>query len=129
MKLTFEANGHQSQLESPQLLDVEAVVNNLNSSYVILENENGDYIQCAGTSEGLVVEVRFYYQDSFKHFILGTKDQSKVWHTIHGNIGPIRVLGHEKLKVSDARELFKYFYSSSDVLPSYNKRNITKQFN
>ncbi|WP_316815863.1 hypothetical protein [Pedobacter nyackensis] len=98
------------------------------SPYVIFSLNNNDFIQCAGGIKSLVVEARFYEGDSFKHFIIGKKEMSNVWHTIECKVGPIRVLGHEVLNVDEALELFSYFYFENDILPTYNKRNITKQF-
>lgn len=76
----------------------------------------------------MAVEARFYYDDKFKHFVIGDKGVTKVWNEIHCKVGPIRVLGHEVLMLKDAVSLFNYFYLNGDIDPHYNKRNVTRQF-
>lgn len=129
MNLTFEKNGVQFQTESPTSQDLEKVIADINAlTYAILENKNGDYIQCTGSDNGLVIEARFYDQHAFKHFVLGNRKMSKIWHTVHTKVGPIRILAHEKMNIDNAKELFSYYYFNASVFQAYNKRDITKQF-
>jgi hypothetical protein len=132
MKLKYENNNVIHSIDLVGKTDIEKVLNDLDpviQPYVILEDENDDFIQCAGSKNNLVVEIRLHNGNSFKHYILGKKEENKVWHTINCKVGPIRVLGHEDLTLKHAIELFNNFYFLKDIIPTYNKRNITKQFN
>lgn len=131
MKLIYDNNGNEYTISTVTEKNIESVLRALDpdiQSYVIVESQNRDYIQCAGSIENLVVEVRLYTENSFKHFILGLKDKSKVWHTINCRVGPIRVLGHEDMNIENALEAFEHFYLTGNIKPEYNKRNVTRQF-
>jgi hypothetical protein len=131
MRLVFEDNGIEQTIETVTERDIEEVLKKLDGTkfpYAILESDNGNFIQCAGGKDSLVVEVRLFFGDSFKHFVVGRKNISKVWHTVYCKIGPIRVLGHEELNLECALEIFKDFCANNNVMIEYNMRNITKQF-
>jgi len=131
MKLTFESGSRQLAMENVDEQKINDILEKISPEvfpYVILEKPNGDYIQATGSADRLAVEARFYYEKKFKHFVMGNMEVSKVWNEIHSKVGPIRVLGHEVLKLKDAVSLFCYFYLNGDIDPYYNKRNITKQF-
>jgi hypothetical protein len=131
MRLTFEDNNLVNNIENPSLEDVKAVLGHLDPilrPYVIFVSDDDNFIQCAGSLGNLAVEIRIYNLGAFKHFIVGKKNLSKVWHTINCKVGPIRVLGNEDLEIKDAIELFEYFYIKNDIPLGYNKRNVTKNF-
>lgn len=97
--------------------------------YLILEDTMSNYIQCMAGDIGFVVEIRIYDgNDSFRHFVMGSKETSRIWYTIDGAVGPVTVLGHELLKISDVKNLFVSFFLNNDVPQSYAKRNVTKMF-
>jgi len=131
MKLTFEDRGNlreinvQSEETSDKYLNL---LDPVNFPFVILTNENDDYIQCAGGKTSLTVEIRVHNNGSFKHFRVGSKNESKIWSKIECKVGPIMVLLHEDLELQNAIELFHLFYRKKDILESYNLRNITRQF-
>ncbi len=129
MKMRFEKNGTEFSTDSPTLTAIDGAVDDLHSlTFMIIENERGDYIQCTGDHQTIIIEARFYSNGSFKHFVIGHHAMSKTWHYIQTKVGLITVLGHEKMSIDDVRDLFKHFCSQSEILPSYNKRNITKRF-
>ena len=131
MKLTFEEEGQEKTIEIDFVENIENFLNKLDpdkSPYMILEGKNGDYIQCAGSKERLTVEVRFYTDVSFKHYRVGKNYNSSVWYKIICKVGPIRVLENEVLVQEELLDLFKYFYTDNDIIPTYSKRNITKNF-
>ncbi len=131
MRLRFDYHGGEKTLNTVVASEIDDALKELNSStnsYVILESGN-DYIQCAGSTDHLTLEARIYNLDgSFKHYVIGRKDTSKVWHTIECKVGPIRVLGHEDLSIEDAKSVFSYFYKNNEISPDYNKRNATKYY-
>jgi len=129
MRLRFDQSDGEKILNLASALPIDDALEQLNSttnSYVILESEY-DYMQCAGDIHNLTIEVRVYNQNrSFKHYILGRKEMSKVWHTIKCKVGPIWVLAHENLNLEDAKIVFNHFYNNNEISPDYNKRNVTK---
>jgi len=131
MRLTFEENGVSDNQMLTSLEILEETLNRIDPfsfPYVVLTNENEDYIQCAGSREEMAIEARFYNNGTFKHFVLGRELMSKVWAKIECKVGPIDVLSHEVMDLNDAIILFKSFFLSGDIPQNYNKRNITKQF-
>jgi hypothetical protein len=97
--------------------------------YFILNMENKNYIQCAGSKERLVVEIRLFSnheKNKFKHFVIGKLPLGKTWHKIECKIGPIRVLENEVLKLEDATKLFMLFLKEEEFSKGYIKRNTTK---
>lgn len=132
MKLLFDNNGKVSARESVTEKDVIDIVDMLHPfdfPYLILEDKNGDYMQCMAGDIGFVVEIRIYVEkDVFKHFVMGSKDLNNTWYTIKGSVGPVHVLGNEVLQIADVRNLFIAFFLKNDVQQSYNKRNVTKMF-
>lgn len=132
MELTFEKNGIKENIEDVLLSNIGAVLMKLDPilmPYVVCTSEDKNFIQCAGGITSLVIEIRIYNgDDSFKHFVIGKREVSNVWHTIKSKVGPVSVLGNEELTINDAIKAFDYFYLNNGIEPSYNKRNITKQF-
>ena len=131
MKLQYEDSG---VIKESEISTFEEVKNSLNKieaydyPYLILVKENGNYIQCTGDRNRLTIKIRFFSNNSFKHFVIGKKEQSKVWVTIANKIGPIRVLFHEVLNIDDAVIVFNEFYDNGIISNDFNKRNITKYF-
>ncbi len=129
MRLRFDQSDGEKILNLTSASSIDDALEQLNSttnSYVILESEY-DYMQCAGDIHNLTIEVRVYNHDkSFRHYTLGRKEMSKVWHIIKCKVGPIWVLAHENLSLDDAKIVFNHFYNNNEIPPDYNKRNVTK---
>jgi len=131
MKLQYEDSGIIKESEISTFEEVKDSLNKIEPHaypYLILVKENGDYIQCTGDKNKLTIEVRFFSTNSFKHFVMGKKEQNKIWATIASKTGPIRVLLHEVLNINDAVILFNEFYDNGVISNNFNKRNITKYF-
>jgi hypothetical protein len=131
MKVTIEEDSVNKIYEVSNFNQVKSYLNRLdpiNSPFIILESVNGNYLQCVGDKNKLSIEVRFYSDDIFKHYVIGTKDQSKTWDIIKCKVGPIRVLKHEVFKIDDAIKIYESFFDNGIVPETYNKRNITKMF-
>lgn len=131
MQLTFEKNGISNSVSLTPLLKLEEILNQIDPfsfPYVVLTNENKDYIQCAGSKNAMAIEARFYNNGTFKHFVLGRELMSKVWDRIECKVGPIDVLSHEVMDLNNAIILFKSFFLTGSIPQNYNKRNITRQF-
>lgn len=131
MKATYDTDGIVYNHEQISEADIDVWVKNLdgwNNPYLIIENDNGDYMQCMGGDDGFVVEVRFYAGETFQHFRVGNGEMSTVWNEVSGLVGPVRALEHEVLERSDVEKLLKLFFTTGDVESTYNKRDITKMF-
>ena len=102
----------------------------IENGYLILENDNGDYIQCAGQPKMLTVEYRLNSKPNFKHYVIGKgKDKSPMkvsWIALQNNLGPIMVHKEEVLNLKDAELIFKEYYEKQTIPTELNKRNVTK---
>lgn len=132
MKLIFDNSGKVKNQESVSEKEITDMIEKLHPSdfpYLILEDTESNYIQCMAGDKDFVVEIRIYDEnDSFKHFVIGSKETSQVWYSINGAVGPVMVLGHELLRIRDVKNLFVSFFLNNDVPESYAKRNVTKMF-
>ncbi len=129
MILTREISGNvqrEKVISEDLILERLKTIDPFLSPYIILETQDKNYIQAAGAKNRLTIELRIYSGDSFKHFVIGKKEQSKIWCVIDSKVGPIRVLQHEILNFEDAAFLFKTFFRTHDIDTNYNKRNVTK---
>ena len=96
--------------------------------FLRIEDDEGGYLQCAGEGQSLTVELRVNRFTDFKHYVIGTSNQSKVWVMIQCSVGPIRVLEHEVLSKEDVKRLLLSFNNSGDISSSFIKRNVTKLY-
>ena len=136
MKLTIDNKTGPKLIENPNWSIIENAISqldNLTISFCVLESDNGDYIQCAGSAERLTTEIREYIENSFKHYRLGIRKDKKifknVWTMIDCKVGPIRVYDYEVLDFNDAIALYLDFFKGNELMTDkYNKRNITRDF-
>lgn len=102
-------------------------------SYVVLTDlESGSFLQCAGSSTRLSIELRIYTNQSFKHYVIGKSRNrsplSVTWSSIECKVGPIQVHDSEILTIDDALKIFSRFYTVKDAPVDYSKRNVTKMY-
>lgn len=102
----------------------------IENGYLILGNNNGDYIQCAGNPNMLTVEYRVNSKPNLKHYVIGKgKNISPMkvsWIALQNNVGPIMVHKEEVLNLKDAELIFKEFFENQTIPSELNKRNVTK---
>lgn len=136
MTLTEDQIDHPIVTENvgiEKVLNAIESINGTEISFFILEANNGDYLQCAGNQNDLVIEFREHKNDTFKHFVIGPKKKlisplKVVWLSIECKVGPIKIHDTEPFSKNGVKEIFKEFYHSQK-LPAYvNFRNITKMF-
>ena len=100
------------------------------NGFLALENDNGDYVQCAGNTSILTIEYRLNSNPNFKHYVVGKgkdKNPMKVsWVALQNNVGPIMVHKEEVLNIKDAEWVFKEFFENQTIPAELNKRNVTK---
>ena len=124
---------NKKELKKLDWNQIETEINNLgskNCGYLILENDNGDYIQCAGDSEMLTVEYRIHTKSKFKHYVIGkgeNKSPLKVnWVFLQTDAGGIMIHKEEVLNLKEANLIFKAFFEKQIIPTELNKRNVTK---
>jgi hypothetical protein len=94
-------------------------LNSDNSSFYILEHENGNYIQCGGDKKRCTVELRIYGDgNSYKHYRAGHKDGSTATDTVQMSDGVVTVDAREVLTHWEAIELFKALFSGDNCCPA-----------
>lgn len=136
LNLKFDINAADpEELDNPTFTNVENALEQLDSTnraFVILENGENGYMQCAGRTNECCVELRVNIEDSFKHWIIGkgetTSPLKTVWHVIKSKVGPIRVKKEEQLDLSDAKILFSSYLNNEPLPQDYYKRNVTKLY-
>jgi len=129
--MNFKADN--SELKNPDWNGIKTELKKLDgitNGYLILENDNGDYIQCAGQTEMLTIEYRLNSKPKFKHYVIGkgkNKSPLKVnWTVLRTTVGEIMVHNEEVLNLDDAELIFKEYYENQTVPIELNKRNVTK---
>jgi hypothetical protein len=89
-------------------------------SFIIFENANRNYIQCAGSKDGLTVEARIYENgEQFKHYRFGRRKRSGKRVKIDCFCGPIRVDKTELLTLEDAEAIMQQFLEDGTFHHSY----------
>ena len=133
MYLTIDNDPEELTIHDPQWTTVEESLKQIDPKtkcYVILTSNAGSYIQCAGSTEKLTVEIRENKYGTSRHYVIGKSEVKisvpTVWQTIHCRVGPIVVRDNEVLELIDAVANFKSFYAYSKHLTEYQKRNVTK---
>lgn len=123
----------KSEWKNPNWNEIKTELNKLDgieNGYLILENDNGDYVQCAGNLNMLTVEYRLNSKTNFKHYVIGKgKDISPMkvkWSILQTNVGKIMVHKEEVLNLKYAQLIFKEFYENQTIPSELNKRNVTK---
>jgi hypothetical protein len=135
MNFTVDHRAGSKNIGNPSWGQIEESLQNIdgeNCCFFILTADSGSYLQCAGGQRAVTLEFREIANGNFKHFILG-KGQVKnalktVWSIIDCRVGPIRVHKDEVLTLGDAKGAFTYFFQTSDIPPSFTRRNVTKHF-
>lgn len=140
MKLLIGENGQELVYE---LCSADAVTKMIDSKlsnganfYAVLDYDDFNYLQVAGSQSYYTLEVRVTRNDKFKHWTIGHKTQSKTWTPIECSVGPIWVLNHEVLNNKAIGEFLTVYlkecYLSSNIESElrerFNFRNVTKRF-
>ena len=130
---TMNLKVENTELENPNWNGIKTELNKMDgikNGYLILENDKGDYIQCAGQSEMLTVEYRLNSEPKFKHYVIGKgKNKSPIkvsWVVLQTKVGEIMIHEEEVLNLKDAELIFKEFYEEQTIPTELNKRNVTK---
>ena len=135
MKLHIDTGEQSPQtIDNPSFQKIETCilqVDGQNHSFMILEKEENDYIQCAGNKYHLTVEIRQKRGEKFKHYIIGTGEikssLKSSWVMINCRVGPIRVKKEELLNKNDAIELFRCFFLNEPFSDRFYKRDVTRK--
>ena len=129
MKLTTQ----NFNLSNPTLTQVEEQLNKLNrqlNTFVILENSENSYVQCAGNSHRLTVEYREHSQSNFKHFVIGKGENKSplrtTWVILPTGVGSLQIHQEEILSMEEASLIFKAFLLKLPLPDGLKKRNVTK---
>jgi hypothetical protein len=135
--------GNSNEVREVELQTVEDlnkcladVKENESDCYLVIAIQENDYIQCAGANDRFTVEMRKPINDAFKHWRLGSLEQSKVWEEIDCHVGPISVLQHEVFSFNTTCSILELYFEKTksveevefELRKMYNFRTITKIF-
>lgn len=128
--LVFEFGGAEpGAIYEPDWSEVEARLDELGvSDFAILENQRGDYVQCAGSADAVTVECRVWAGAGFHHWVAGAQRADTEPGHISGPDGPIAVRGYEVLQAPDVVKIFRAFFDSGVRHTRYRWRDITSAF-
>ncbi len=98
-------------------------LNSENNSFYLLEQDNGNYIQCGGSKEECTVEVRINNADgTYCHYVIGREDGATEPATIEMSDGSVTVEQREVFRHWDAIDLFKCFFAGEEFPPEFSLR-------
>jgi hypothetical protein len=134
MYLVIDNNSKELTFNEPDWAQIERSLIEIDPTtncYLTLASDSRSYIQCAGSQEELTIEIRESKDTTFSHYVVGKGEVKSalrtVWQVINCRAGPIRVHENEVLKLTDALNTFRSFYSKSMLSTEYKKRNVSKE--
>ncbi|MEP0458742.1 hypothetical protein [Nonlabens sp.] len=118
-------------MQNPSWNFIQDAIKNI-VTHLILTNKNGDYVQCIGNAQELIIEYRVNSNLKFKHFVIGRGENISplkvTWVVLQTTSGEIMVQQEEILNISDAEIVFEEFYNNNTISGNFNKRNVTKLY-
>jgi hypothetical protein len=97
--------------------------------FLVLELEDGRYVQCAGVKKRLTVETRVYSEGRhFTHRVWGKGAMAGVKQSIQCTDGGIEVDGSQVLTMRDARILMLAFLEGNPMPDRYVATDISSRF-
>lgn len=104
------------------------LMNDADRTFCVLSVSDHLYIQCAGSADRMIVEMRRPTGDGFRHYAIG--------HVVEHveKTGPLRLRTKRERQVSEtfdaagAEALFLAFAAASDIPSTFTKRDMTDIF-
>lgn len=119
-KLSCEVRG---DIPVPLDLAFEEVLNKLDpekNSFLILEHDSGNYMECGGSKTACTVECRTYESSrKYNHYVVGHADGATAAATVKMSGGGVSVQKGEVLNASEAAELFALFVAGKEFPKKY----------
>ncbi len=119
-KLSCEARG---EIPLPLELAFGEVLGKLEpkkNSFFILEQDNGNYMQCGGSTAACTVEFRAYNgPKKYDHYVVGHADGSTQEASVKMSAGVVNVQKGEVLNAVEAGELFDHFFAGKKFPKRY----------
>jgi hypothetical protein len=133
MVLQEDNFGETKEIFPVSWMDIEKSLKGLDDNkraFIILTDDTGSYLQCAGGQERLVIEFRKYNSNDFKHYIIGMGEiespMKSIWISLNCKVGPITVMTDEVLTVKQAEVVFRGFFETQEIPERFKKRNVSK---
>jgi hypothetical protein len=121
-------NETKGEIPLPLDLAFGPILINLDSernSFCVLENHQGNYVQCGGGQHGCTVEFREYNAPAeYKHYVVGHTNGSSEPASVRMSHGEVTLQTGEILSIDEAAELFQQFFAGSPFPKSYSFREI-----
>jgi hypothetical protein len=122
-KFSCEARGDVPLPFDQTFGEVLSKLNSRSNSYFILEQANGNYIQCGGSKEACTVEFRIYDRpNKFHHCVIAHADGSDDSASVKMSGGTVDVRECEMLASLEAAELFELFLAGKKFPKKYKVR-------
>lgn len=132
MKVEYDINSKKHEIYASTFDTIKELITRLDAaeiSFLILEGNSRNYLQCAGNKGKFVLEGRFYIDySSFRHYVIGNNSPAKIHCIVNTQVGPIHVLENEVLDITTVTNNLEHFFRTGELISEYNKRNITKKF-
>lgn len=125
--LSSGGNTSSDDVIAPTWEDITALMTKLNglgTSFIVLENEIGDFVQCLGSSDKLTVEYRYHSDEGDQHVVIGKAPVDTKRATIHTVSGSATVYRNEIFDLDELATIFKGFYDTNKIQGDYLFRPI-----
>ncbi|EAS19464.1 hypothetical protein BBFL7_00009 [Flavobacteria bacterium BBFL7] len=125
-KFSFGGISNYKELIEPSWNEIHKVITKLdgeNISFLILENEKGDYLQCLGNSHKMTIEYRYEEENDYKHTVLGKMPTVKKETIIKTSTGEITIYENEIFDMDELTGIIRSFYEKNEVNNDFHFRN------
>ncbi|WP_172250964.1 hypothetical protein [Saccharibacillus deserti] len=130
MEFRYEVSRHEvleTDVPQERIAQMLRLMDDLDRTFCVLSFSDQLYIQCAGSAEEMIVEMRVPHRDEFRHFAIGQEMQIP---KKNGFLRP-KSSNREVVETFDAavsEVLFRYFAETRDIPPGFVKRDMTDFF-
>ncbi len=124
MEFRYEEKGREvieNGASRERILQMLRQLDDHKRSYCGLSVSDHLYIQCAGSYESLIVEIRVPHPDGFRHYAIGHEPERSDWSEEEQE-------ANERFDAEEAATLFFAFLDTCDVPPSFAKRDMSDMF-
>lgn len=106
----------------------EEALKNISDGFLIINKSENEYLQFAGTSDKLTVEIREVKANNLiRQYRIGKEPAENVWASLYTEVGEIRLKTSELLNFENAKLIFNSYIKDEKINRSFYKRNISKE--
>jgi len=117
----------ETDVPQERIAQMLRLMDDLDRTFCVLSFSDHLYMQCAGSAQEMIVEMRIPYHDEFRHFAIGQEVQTtKKTGLLRAKSSNREVVETFDAAVSDV--LFRHFAETQEIPPGFVKRDMTDFF-